>query len=110
MDAAASALMHITLLFPSSAPGRRKLQCPSAIFVRACGRQTTMAEQPFIKYFVILKLIAIIVSLATAFRSLFRDKGEGTGTVKALTIRVGLSIVLFIILMVLASLGIIKPH
>ncbi len=69
-----------------------------------------MADQPFIKYFVILMLLAIVVSLATAFRSLFRDKGDGTGTVKALTIRVGLSVVLFIVLMVLASLGIIKPH
>ena len=48
--------------------------------------------------------------LISAFRSLFRTKGEGTDTVKALTIRVGLSVALFIILMVLASLGIIKPH
>ncbi|MGE3772259.1 MAG: twin transmembrane helix small protein [Gammaproteobacteria bacterium] len=69
-----------------------------------------MADQPFIKIFVILMLIAIVVSLISAFRSLFRSKGEGTDTVKALTIRVGLSVALFIILMVLASLGIIKPH
>jgi hypothetical protein len=42
--------------------------------------------------------------------SLFRNKGQGTSTVKALTLRVGLSIALFILLMVLASLGIIKPN
>lgn len=69
-----------------------------------------MADQPFIKLFVILMLIAIVASLGSAFFSLFRNKGTGTGTVKALTIRVGLSITLFIVLMVLASLGIIKPH
>ncbi|MCC7122251.1 MAG: twin transmembrane helix small protein [Gammaproteobacteria bacterium] len=69
-----------------------------------------MADQPFIKFFVILMLIAIVVSLVSAFFSLIRDKSGGTGTVKALTIRVGLSVVLFIILMVLAALGIIKPH
>lgn len=69
-----------------------------------------MADQPFIKLFVILMLIAIVVSLGSAFFSLFRNKGTGTGTVKALTIRVGLSITLFVVLMVLAALGIIKPH
>ncbi len=69
-----------------------------------------MADQPFIKFFVIAMLIAIVVSLGSAFFSLFRNKGEGTSTVKALTIRVALSVTLFIILMVLASLGIIKPH
>ena len=55
-------------------------------------------------------LITIVVSLGSAFVSLFRNKGQGTGTVRALTIRVGLSITLFIVLMVLAALGIIKPH
>ena len=69
-----------------------------------------MEDQPLIKIFVILMFIAIVVSLGSAFFSLFRNKGEGTSTVKALTIRVGLSIALFVILMVLASLGIIKPH
>jgi len=52
----------------------------------------------------------IVGSLGSAFFSLFRGKGEGTKTVKALTIRVGLSIALFAFLMILASLGIIKPH
>ena len=57
-----------------------------------------------------LLLVTIIVTLGSAFVSLFRSKGSGTGTVKALTLRVGLSITLFIVLMVLAALGIIKPH
>lgn len=69
-----------------------------------------MEDQPLIRFVVILMLVMIVGSLGSAFVSLFRNKGQGTGTVKALTIRVGLSITLFVILMVLASLGIIKPH
>ena len=69
-----------------------------------------MEDHPLIRLFVIAMLITIVVSLGSAFVSLFRSKGQGTGTVRALTILVGLSITLFIVLMVLASLGIIKPH
>lgn len=69
-----------------------------------------MESHPLIRLFVIVMLLAIVVSLGSAFVSLFRSKGQGTNTVKALTIRVGLSITLFIVLMVLAWLGIIKPH
>jgi hypothetical protein len=69
-----------------------------------------MEDQPLVRFIVILMLIMIVGSLGTAFFSLFRGKGEGTSTVKALTVRVGLSIALFVLLMILASLGIIKPH
>ena len=69
-----------------------------------------MENHPLIRFFVLAMLVLIIVSLGQAFVSLFRNRGEGTSTVKALTIRVGLSIALFIVLMVLAALGIIKPN
>ena len=69
-----------------------------------------METHPLIRLFVIAMLITIVVSLGSAFVSLFRNKGQGTGTVKALTIRVALSITLFLTLMVLAWLGVIKPH
>lgn len=69
-----------------------------------------MEDHPLIRLFVIVMLITIVVSLGSAFVSLFRSKGQGMGTVRALTIRVGLSITLFIVLMVLAWLGVIKPH
>jgi hypothetical protein len=69
-----------------------------------------MQDQPLVRFIVVLMLIMIVGSLASAFVSLFRNKGQGTGTVKALTIRVGLSIALFVMLMVLASLGIIEPR
>ncbi len=48
---------------------------------------------------VILFLVAIIVSLASALVFLFRDQGsDSKRMVKALAVRVGLSIMLFIVL------------
>lgn len=48
---------------------------------------------------VIVFLIAIVASLASALVFLFRDQGrDSTRMVKALAVRVGLSILLFILL------------
>lgn len=48
---------------------------------------------------VILFLVAIVASLASALVFLFRDQGhDRTRMVKALAIRVGLSIMLFVLL------------
>lgn len=51
------------------------------------------------KFVVILFLLLIVASLGSALFFLMRDKGCGTRTVKALTLRVGLSLVLFLMLM-----------
>jgi hypothetical protein len=59
---------------------------------------------------VIVALVAIIVSLFSALVFLYRDKGHGTRIVKALAIRVGLSVGLFAFLMVSYYLGWIGPH
>lgn len=66
----------------------------------------------FIKVFVVVMLVAIIASLGTALYRLAKNRGgeDDTATVKALTIRVGLSIALFAILMILSALGIITPN
>ena len=66
----------------------------------------------FVKIFVIAMLIAIVASLGTALYRLARNRGgeDDTTTVKALTIRVGLSIALFAILMILSALGIVTPN
>jgi len=71
-----------------------------------------MATHPLIKIFIIAVFIAILVSLATAFFRLFRgrDAREGTGTVKALTVRVILSVGLVLTIIVLNALGLIKPN
>ncbi|MFQ5994571.1 MAG: twin transmembrane helix small protein [Acidiferrobacterales bacterium] len=59
---------------------------------------------------VIVMLIGIFVSLASAAVYLFRDRGESTRMAKALTIRIGLSIALFVLLMAGFYFGIISPR
>jgi hypothetical protein len=51
------------------------------------------------KIIVILFLVFIVGSLFSALYFLIRDKGQGSRTVKALTLRVTLSVVLFALLM-----------
>jgi hypothetical protein len=51
------------------------------------------------KWVVILFLVFIVASLASAGYFLIKDKGRGERTVKALTVRVVLSVVLFGLLM-----------
>jgi len=88
--------------------GRQAITVPTCFDYQ--GSCIHMEGHPYIRFFVVAMLVTIIVTLGSAFVSVFRSKGSGTGTVKALTLRVGLSITLFIVLMVLAALGIIKPH
>jgi hypothetical protein len=52
-----------------------------------------------IKLIIVIFLILIIASLFTALFSLGKSKGSGTKTVKALTVRIGLSVLLFILLL-----------
>ena len=54
---------------------------------------------------VYLLLALILLSLASALVYLVRDQGVGDRTAKALTLRIGLSIGLFLILMVGHYLG-----
>ncbi|NBT73257.1 MAG: DUF2909 domain-containing protein [Betaproteobacteria bacterium] len=49
-----------------------------------------------------------MVSLGSAFFYLMRDKGRSNNTVKALAIRVGLSILLFLSLLVAHRYGLIE--
>jgi hypothetical protein len=51
------------------------------------------------RYVVIAMLVAIIASLASAAVFMFRDRGQKTRMVKALAVRVGLSVALFLMLM-----------
>lgn len=69
-----------------------------------------MDSHPFIKFIVIAFLIMIVGALGRAFFTLFGGRDSGTAGVKALTLRVGLSIALFVFLMVLYALGIIEPR
>ena len=61
------------------------------------------------KIIVVLFLIAIFGSLASALVYLVRNKGNSDGTIKALTLRIGLSVILFVLLMARSYFGIISP-
>ena len=59
------------------------------------------------KIIILLFLLFIVGSLGSALFYLVRDKGTSTRTVKALTIRVGLSVTLFLMLMLGYYFGLI---
>jgi hypothetical protein len=62
------------------------------------------------KIIIILFLLVIVGSLASALFYLVRDKGGSDRTVKALTIRVGLSVGLFLLLLLGYYLGLIPKQ
>jgi Protein of unknown function (DUF2909) len=71
-----------------------------------------MTESPLVKTVIIGIFVMILLALGSAFLSLFRRRSDddGKATVKALTVRVGLSIGLVIAIAILNALGIISPN
>jgi hypothetical protein len=63
-----------------------------------------------IKILIIVFLVVILYSLASALVFLVKDHGEGDRTVKRLTWRIGLSLVLFLFLWVAYQAGWIEPQ
>jgi Protein of unknown function (DUF2909) len=63
-----------------------------------------------IKIVIILFLLLILYSLASSFFFLVRDKGQSDRTVRRLTWRVGLSLLLFVLLWGAYTLGWIEPN
>ena len=62
------------------------------------------------KIIVILFLLAIVGSLFSGLFFLMKDKGASERTVRALTLRVSLSVLLFILLMIGFATGLLQPH
>jgi len=58
---------------------------------------------------VIVLLLAIVGSLASALFYLFKDDPDSRRTVRALTVRISLSVSLFILLLIAYALGLIQP-
>ena len=64
-----------------------------------------------VKVIIVLSLIVIVGSLFSALFFLAKDKTGSERTVKALTVRIGLSITLFLLLMLGYYFGLIgQPH
>jgi len=62
------------------------------------------------KLFILAVFLAIVISLGSALYYLIHDKNRSPRTVKALTTRISLSLVLFFFLLFAANQGWIKPH
>ena len=59
---------------------------------------------------VVAVLIGIIASMASAAFQLAGGKGDSGKMLKALTWRIGMSVALFVVLLLAWKAGIIKPH
>lgn len=62
------------------------------------------------KSLVVILLLVILASLFSALVFLVRDQGTTHRTVRALTWRIGLSIGLFLLLLLAGWMGWIEPH
>ena len=61
------------------------------------------------KILVAIAFILILASLGSALVFLMKDKGKSNRTVKALALRVGFSIALFVLILIANHLGWIQP-
>jgi len=62
------------------------------------------------KVLIILIFLGILVSLGSALFHMVKGGRRTDATAKALTIRISLSVGLFILLFILYALGVIEPH
>jgi hypothetical protein len=63
-----------------------------------------------IKVLIVTALAGIIASLAFGLIHMLRDKGNSKRMVNALTVRITLSVLLFILLLAAYMSGLIQPH
>ncbi len=59
---------------------------------------------------VVFVLLLILASLGSGLFFLIHDQGRSPRAVKALTVRVALSVGLFLLLLLAYAVGLIKPH
>ena len=63
-----------------------------------------------IKILIVVVLVAIVVSLGSGLFHLVKDGGQSKRMVNALTVRIALSVLLFVLLFVAWKSGLIVPH
>ena len=69
-----------------------------------------MSGAAIFKIVIVILLVVILISLASGLIFLVRDKGKSDRTVKSLTLRIVLSVALFVLLFIGFAAGLIKPH
>ena len=62
------------------------------------------------KVFIVFLLAVVLISLGSALYHLVSHKGDSDKLVKSLTWRIGLSVFIFILLLVGQATGLIQPH
>lgn len=62
------------------------------------------------KFFILIAFLLIIFNLGVALLNVVTHKGPPEKTAKALTFRISLSLILFILLFLAVITGLIKPH
>ena len=63
-----------------------------------------------IKLLIVVVLVAIVASLGSGLFHLVKDDGRSKRMVNALTVRIALSVLLFVLLFVAWKSGLIEPH
>jgi hypothetical protein len=63
-----------------------------------------------VKAIILLVLLVIVGSLGSALYYLIKDRNRSPRTVKALTLRIALSIGLFFLLLLAYATGLVQPH
>jgi hypothetical protein len=63
-----------------------------------------------IKPLIVIVLVAIVISLGSALFHLSSGKGDSKKMLRSLTIRIGLSVALFLLILLAAKFGLITPH
>lgn len=63
-----------------------------------------------IKALVVVALLVIVGSLASGLVFMLKDKSESKRTVRALTVRITLSVIVFLILLLAMATGVITPN
>lgn len=76
----------------------------------AANKANFKEKSMLMKVFIVLMMVGIVFSLGNAFYYLLKNRTSGTDMVKALSYRVGISLALFLILLLAFALGLIKPH
>jgi hypothetical protein len=78
--------------------------------IRHHRRTGSAIVQSVLRILIILVLLAIVASLGQALFHLTSARGDSRRMARALTIRVGLSVALFLLLMIAWYAGLISPH
>ena len=90
--------------------GRLVVSASSGRALQYTGHPATGRNHMLAKVLVVVIFLGILASMASALVFMVKDKGQSDRTVKALTVRISVSIALFALLFVLWGLGLITPH